>query len=316
MRLLRILLLFSVALELGACARETPRALGTLEWDRITLPAPAAELIVAIEVREGQRVQAGDVLLRLEATQVQSQLAAAEAQVRQGGALLAELKAGPRREDIDRARATVRAAEARAVEARASHARFQALAAGQLASQADLDRARAAMDAADAELAAAQQALLQLEHGTRAEQVAQGQAAVQNYKAQADVQRVLLDKLTLVAPRDAQVDAIPYKLGDQAPVGAPLVVLLAGDAPFARVYVPEPLRAGVATGSAAQVHVEGMEQVWQGEVRMIRSEPTFTPYYALTGQDATRLSYLAEIQLGTDAASLPAGLPLWVEFGP
>jgi HlyD family secretion protein len=256
------------------------------------------------------------VLLRLETTHVQAQLAAAEAQVRQGSAVLAELKAGPRSEDIARARAAVRAAQARAVDARDSHGRLQKLVAQQLVPVADVDRAKAAMDAAEADLAAAQQAFLELERGTRAEQVAQGQAAVQAYTAEADAERVLLGKLTLVAPRDAQVDAIPYKLGDQAPVGAPLVVLLAGDAPIARVYVPEPLRSGVAVGSGARVHIEGNEQVWRGEVRMIRSEPTFTPYYALTGQDATRLSYLAEVQLGADAIGLPAGLPLWVDFGP
>jgi HlyD family secretion protein len=49
---------------------------------------------------------------------------------------------------------------------------------------------------------------------------------------------------------------------------------------------------------------------------MIRSEPSFTPYYALVGKDAARLSYLAEIALdGKDAARLPAGLPVRVEFG-
>jgi HlyD family secretion protein len=119
-----------------------------------------------------------------------------------------------------------------------------------------------------------------------------------------------------VAPRDAQVDSIPYRLGDQSPVGAPLVVLLAGDAPFARIYVPEPLRAGVKAGDAARVHIQGSDRTWPGTVRMIRSDPTFTPYYALTGQDATRLSFLAEVQLPPEARDLPAGLPLWVEFGP
>jgi HlyD family secretion protein len=138
---------------------------------------------------------------------------------------------------------------------------------------------------------------------------------VQAAQAQASAQRVLLDKLTLVAPRDGQVDSVPYKLGDQAPVGAPLVVMLAGDAPYARIYVPERLRAGIKVGDAAVVHVDGSDTAWRGTVRMIRNDPTFTPYYALTGQDAERLSYLAEIQLGTDANALPAGLPLWAEFG-
>jgi HlyD family secretion protein len=95
-----------------------------------------------------------------------------------------------------------------------------------------------------------------------------------------------------------------------------LVVMLAGDAPYARVYVPETMRAGVKVGSRAQVHVEGSSHVWPGTVRMIRSDPTFTPYYALTGQDASRLSYLAEVQLPAEARELPAGLPLWAEFAP
>ena len=43
---------------------------------------------------------------------------------------------------------------------------------------------------------------------------------------------------------------------------------------------------------------------------MIRSEPTFTPYFALIGKDAARLSYLAEVarrRQGREAAGGPAG---------
>lgn len=315
MKPLRSLSLSSLFLVLAACGNEAPRALGTLEWDRITLPSPAAEKIVGIEVREGQRVKAGDALLRLEAGRTQSQLAAAEAQARQSGAALAELKAGPRSEQIAQARANLSAAQAQAVDARAYYNRLQPLGRQKLVAASEVDRARAAAENAEAQVRAARQALLELEHGTRGEQIAQGEAAAQAAAAQAVVQQVTLEKLTLSAPRDAQVDSIPYKLGDQAPVGAPLVVLLAGDAPYARIYVPEPLRAGVKVGDAVRVHVDGSDKVWSGKVRMIRSDPTFTPYYALTGQDAARLSYLAEVQLGADARELPAGLPLWVEFG-
>jgi HlyD family secretion protein len=92
--------------------------------------------------------------------------------------------------------------------------------------------------------------------------------------------------------------------------------MLAGEAPHARVYVPETLRARLKVGDAVNVHVEGSEQAWPGRVRMIRSDPTFTPYYALTGQDVSRLSYLAEVQLGAEARELPAGLPLRVSLDP
>lgn len=110
---------------------------------------------------------------------------------------------------------------------------------------------------------------------------------------------------------------MPYKLGDQAPIGAPLAVLLVGDAPYARVYVPEPMRANVKIGDRATVYVSGREDI-AGHVRAIRSEPSFTPYYALSGKDAARLSYLAEIVFDRDAPDnardLPAGLPVRVEF--
>jgi HlyD family secretion protein len=49
---------------------------------------------------------------------------------------------------------------------------------------------------------------------------------------------------------------------------------------------------------------------------MIRSDPSFTPYYALVGQDVSRLTYLAEVQLEAAARDLPAGLPLWVGIAP
>jgi len=91
-------------------------------------------------------------------------------------------------------------------------------------------------------------------------------------------------------------------------------VMLVGASPYARIYVPQPLRAGVQVGDEARVFVAGRKDALPGRVRMIRSEPVFTPYYALTGEDAARLSYLAEISLDTQAADLPAGLPARVEF--
>ena len=147
------------------------------------------------------------------------------------------------------------------------------------------------------------------------ERIAQAQAAARAAEAQVVAQAVTLDKLRIVAPRDARIDSLPYKLGDQAPVGAPLAILLVGDAPYARIYVPETLRASVKVGDKARVFVDGRDAALPGTVRMIRSEASFTPYYALIGKDAARLSYLAEIALGKDAAQLPAGLPVRVEFG-
>jgi HlyD family secretion protein len=302
-------------LLLAACTDAPPQALGTLEYDRITLPATAAERIVAIDVHEGDTVTDGQVLLRLEAARAGPQAEAAQAEAQAQAARLEELEAGARTEDIAQARAALAAAQAQSREASAQAARFEALGRRQLVARADVDRTRAARDSAAAQVRQAQAVLAELEHGTRGEQVAAGAAAVRAAQAQAKVQTVTLGKLTVAAPRAGRVDSLPYKLGDQAPVGAPLAILLVGPAPHARIYVPEPMRARVKVGDAARVFVDGRDGSFAGRVRTIRNEPSFTPYYALIGKDAARLSYLAEIELGADAADLPAGLPVRVEFG-
>ena len=303
-----------LAVLLAGCSRQPPQALGTLEWDRVTLPAPASERIVRIDVREGQQVAAGAPLLQLEPAHTASQLAALQAQTAQRSAALSELRHGPRAEDIAQARAALAAAQAQAREAQAYHSRLQPLVPRQLVAAAELDRARAAAQSAQAQVRQAEAALAELLHGSRSEQVAQGEAAVASAEASAAAQTVLLDKLALVAPRAGRVDSLPYKLGDQPAAGAPLVILLVGEAPYARVYLPQALRNRVQVGDTLRVQVQGQatEQVFAGRVRMIRSEPVFTPYFALTGQDAERLSYLAEISLGKDAATLPVGAPVQV----
>lgn len=301
------------ALLLAGCADDTPQALGTLEYDRIALPAPSAERIVSVDVHEGDRVKAGATLMTLERTRIAAQTDALRAQTDQQREVLAELEAGTRGEQIDQARARVANAQAVARDARAYLARVQPLGQRRLVAAAEVDRARAAAESADANVRTTQAALDELEHGARRERIAQAQAAVRASAAQTAAQAVTLEKLTIVAPRAGRIDSLPYELGDQAPVGAPLAILLIGDAPYARVYVPEPMRASVKIGDAATVRVDGRDAALRGRVRAIRSEPSFTPYYALSGKDAARLSYLAEIAI-EGGGELPAGLPVRVEF--
>ncbi|UHQ19631.1 HlyD family efflux transporter periplasmic adaptor subunit [Lysobacter sp. KIS68-7] len=303
---------FAVIASLSACRNDKPQALGTLEYDRITLPAPAAEKIVSIDVREGQRVKAGQAILRLELDRTRSATEAARAQSEAQRASLEELEAGPRSETIKQARASLASARADARQARDYYTRVRPLGAQQLVSAAEVERARAAVDAADESARALAEQLAELEAGTRHEEIAQGKASLAASQAQAAAQEVNLEKLSLVAPRDGLVDNLPYKLGDQAAIGQPLAILLVGT-PYARVYVPEPIRAQVKVGTKARLFIDGRKDALAGTVRMIRSEPTFTPYYALIGKDAARLAWVAEVVVDSKE-TLPAGLPVRAEF--
>jgi HlyD family secretion protein len=306
--------MLSVAAMLASCAREAPQVLGTLEWDRITLPAPVSERIAEISAREGQMVAVGDTVLVLESVRTRARLDAAKAEVQRLQKALDELRVGPRQEEIDQARAKLSGAQSVATNAHQQLDRVRALVAKQALARSELDKARADANSADAGVDAARAALATLLNGTRPQDIAQAEAAVASAQAQVDSITVDVQRVRISAPRGGRIDSIPYKLGDQPPIGAPLAILLVGDAPYARVYVPEPRRADVHIGQTARVYVADRKDAFNGRVRMVHSEPSFTPYYALNGEDVARLSYLAEIELDKSAASLPAGLPVRVEF--
>jgi HlyD family secretion protein len=307
---LRWLSVIFTALLSSGCAKQSPQALGTLEWDRITLPATASEPIAEITANEGQQVHAGDPILRLDPAHADARLHAAQQDVERLKQNLIELQHGARAETRSEAQARLSAAEAVARNAEQQLARTRALVRQQLLPAAQLDRDLATANAAEADVNAARAAAALLENGTRGEDLAQAEAALNAGQAQVDAAQLDLTRLNVRAPRDGRIDSLPYKLGDQPPVGAPLAVLLVGDVPYARIYVPEPLRADLHIGDEVTVTIDGDKRSYRGKVRSLRSEATFTPYYALNGKDAARLSYLAEIVLGADAANLPAGLPV------
>ena len=92
---------------LAACGEspDTQVALGTLERDRLELPAEANEPIVAIMVHEGQAVIKNDALLQLDRTNAAERRAELEANVSVARHRLTELVHGPRSEEVLEARA-------------------------------------------------------------------------------------------------------------------------------------------------------------------------------------------------------------------
>lgn len=299
---------------LGGCDAGGEKLLGTLEWDRIGLPAETSETVIAWRVAEGERVEAGQPLLELDPRRQNARIAQASGEVEQAAARLAELSNGARSETIDAARADLARNRAELTDAERNFSRIAELYQRKQVAIAELDRARAARDQASAASRSAEAQLRELTNGTRPERLEQAAAVLDTARANLARLEVDRERLSLRAPRAGLVDALPFEVGDQPPAGAELVSLLVGEQPYARVFIPASIRAEIEVGDAMRVFVEGIEQPFAARVRSIRSEASFTPYYALTGDDASRLMYRAELVLEGEAARrLPAGLPLHAE---
>jgi len=291
------------------------RLVGTLERDRIELIAEESEPVVALEVREGEHVQRGQILVRQEAGVAQAQTAQAEAQVAQATQKLTELERGERIEVVQQARARVAAAQAMDERDSREYGRIARLVAQRLVSQTQLDQARAAQDASRADLRVSRQELAALLRGNRVEEIDQARAAVAAAQAAARELEITSARLTIRASRAGVIEALPYRMGERPPKGGPVVVMLADTPAFARVYVPEPQRFRVRPGRHALIYVDGRDQPLQGRVRYVASDSVFTPYFALTQRDRSRLAFLAEVEVtGADTSRLPAGVPVEVQL--
>jgi len=308
------LLPLALVLALSACGRDSHvPAVGTIERHRFEIAAPAAEVILAMPFREGQAVHQGDVLAQLDPQSLAASRASTAAQASQLRHRLDELTHGARSDEVLQARAQLAASEAQRVQAEKEYQRGAELLQRGLIARAQVDLLLQQRDSAAAAARVAQAGLDLVLKGTRSEQLAQAQAAVQGGEAQLRQQDVLLGRLQLIAPVDGVIEALPYRVGERPPVGAPVVILLASGMPYARVYIPEPQRAVLHPGQAMKVKVDGLAQPLNGTLRFVAGEASFTPYFALTQRDRSRLAFLAEIDLPEPAArDLPAGVPVEV----
>jgi HlyD family secretion protein len=307
-------LLLALTALLAACdPSETTYLVGTLERDRIELKVESNEPIVAIGVADGQSVTAGDMVLTQDAARAEARLAQLAALRDQAAARLAELRRGPREESIREARANLEARRAERANALAELERTREVFERGLSSQGQLDRDETAYRTAAAREQAATQALEQLLNGTTVEELLQAEAALEAATAQVGSAELDLARTRVLAPVDGVVDKVLYQLGERPAPGTTIAVLLDSSRTFARVYVPEHLRARVQPGESLQVRVDGVAESFNGRVRWVSADASFTPYFALTQHDRSRLSYLAEIDL-EGAADLPSGVPLQADF--
>jgi HlyD family secretion protein len=316
MRVRSVLLLFTL-IAVAACRDnvQQPVAVGTLERDRLELIAEAPEPIVDIAVREGDHVAAGQIVVRLDDVQLKTQVAQAQGARDLAKARLAELVRGPRPERIAEARAQLAGAEGTLVTAQRELERARSLRQSAIGSQSGLDLAQAQYDEALARRDGARAGLDAMLKGTTVEELDQARAALAEADAALASSRVRADRLLVTAPRAGQLDALPYKLGERPPVGAVVAVMLADGAPYARVFVSEPVRVRIKPGTPATVHVDGLGHDLAARVRTVSHEAAFTPYFALTERDRGRLSYVAEVDLtDAEARELPTGIPVQVTF--
>ena len=215
-----------------------------------------AELMAAVKavlVTEGQDVTEGQPLIELDSAVIESEHAKAAAQLELVQHRLAELEAGPRKEEISQARETENQANAQLAYEEGELKRIKQALQNNVASQAEVDLVQIRLKKAQAEQAVAKSRLALLVSGTRPEQVSAGKAEV--HLAEAELKRIeaMQRKFVLRAPHAGVVTVTQIHPGEVVTPGTILLRLENIRSIEVRAQVQEGQLQGVAVGSQARV---------------------------------------------------------------
>ena len=213
--------------------------------------------LVELRVKEGEAVQAGQVLARIDAVQAAASAAAASARVKGAEA---DLRATA--DLLQSAQAELDAAKARAQEAQLNLQRTRDLRKDGLVPAADLDSATAAADTAAAQVRSAEAGLRRLQ---QVREAAERRVA----ETRADSTRVadVLAKTDIVAPIAGIVTRLPVQEGEmvvigiQSQPGTTLMTISDLTAIDAEVKVAEADVLRIAIGQTATVTLEAIPGV-------------------------------------------------------
>ena len=256
--------------------------------------------VVELPVIEGQSVEQGELLARIDPIQARSELGAAEAGIR---ALEAEARAA--QDQVRSVRADLRLAQARAKEAALSRERTVALHAQELVSQAELEAAEAAAESAEAQVASATAAVARVTGSSSAAERRVAQA-----RAQAARARDLLSKTAIQSPIAGVVSRLQVRQGEMVVIGIQnqpgTVLMTVSDLEDlnAEVKVAEADVLRVETGQPAQVTLEALPgRSFTGRV----TEVGASALPQLTSGAAAR-EFRVEVRLEEPAAGMRPGL--------
>lgn len=179
----------------------TIAANGTVQPERSVNVSPkTAGKLKELLVKEGDRVQQGQILAYMDDSNFQGQLIQAKGQLAAAQANLQRLVAGNRSQDIAQAQARVREVEATLRNAEQTFQQNQQLFNTGAISQRELNTSLASRDSAIAQLAQNKQALSLQQVGSRPEDITQARAQVTTAEGTLQAVQIQIDDTVIRAP--------------------------------------------------------------------------------------------------------------------
>ena len=283
---------------------------GTIEAIQVDVSAKITGRIAERPVNEGDRVAAGQLLVRLDEAEQAAEVRRQEAAVRTAQSTLNDLLAGARREELEDARAALQSASATREWTERDFRRAEGLFRQTLIAAQEVDRARQAYEVAVAQEKSARQKLLLLEAGSRPDQVEAARGQLAQARNALDMAKTRLKEMTIFSPLEGVVLRKNLEVGELASPGVPILTLMKPSDIWVRAYVPEEEVGRIKVGSKALVAVDAYPaRRFPGRITEIASEAEFTPRNVQTKKERVHLVFRIKIAVDNPEGILKPGMP-------
>ena len=288
---------------------------GNVDIRTVNLGFRVGGRLAQLAVDEGDGIQPGQILAKLDDAPYRNALRQAQANVDSARAKLDLMRAGYRSEEIAQVRSQLAQQQAAYDYAERFYQRQQGARAKQAISADQLDDALAARNQARANLQAASDKLQQYQTGNRPQDIASAQADFA--QAQAALAQAALDvtDTVLTSPSTGTLLTRAQEAGSMLNAGQTVFTLSLTRPVWVRAYIAERYLTQAVPGSRVEISTDGRPgRLYHGKIGFVSPTAEFTPKSVETPELRTDLVYRLRIIVTDADDQLRQGMPVTLHF--
>jgi HlyD family secretion protein len=287
---------------------------GVIELQETPIGFELGGRLTQLLVKEGDVVEAGALLARIDDGLERSARDAQAGQVEVAKQQASAVKASARSEEVRALQARVDAAKATEALLQKQVARERSLVEKGAIAVAALDDMEGQLARASAEHESLEHNLKLLRQGARHEDVSVAEARAQAASAALEMNDARLVRHELRAPIRGTVLDVNFEQGEVVGAAAPVFTLADTQRPYVDVFVPEAEIAHVFVGAKASVKIDALSAELGGRVEHIARRTEFTPRYLFSEKERATLVVRVRVRVDDPKEQLRAGVPAFVRL--
>ena len=290
-----------LVVSVGCGAKSDPSLVklnGRLEAPLVDLAPKVPGRVISVAVKEGERVKAGDLLIRLDLGDTALAVERDRHGVESAQARLQDLSVGSRQAEVAAAEAEVADKRAAVDLAAREMQRQELLLSKAVGAERDYDRAKTDLERAQAAVRISEEKLALTREGFRRWQTAQARSEVSRARTQLRQSEVVALESEIHAPADGIVTHRLVEPGQLLAAGQTGITIALTNRLYVRTFIPETKLGLVRHGLAARVSVDAFPgESFDATVTEIAPDAEYTPKAVETKVERINLVYGAKVDL-------------------